>query len=56
MFTFVIWVIGLCFMAAMAWINFLIIAAAFLKHWFLGLLCVGASLIGWIILLVLVFG
>lgn len=55
MFTFVIWVIGLTIMAGMAAINLGIVAAAFGKHWFLGILCLLASIVGWLILFALVF-
>jgi hypothetical protein len=55
MFTFVIWAIGLAIMAGMAYVNFIIVALAFEKHWFLGILCILASLVGWLILFVLVF-
>ena len=55
MFTFVIWVIGLSIMAGMAWFNIAVIGAAFEAHWFLGILCILASLVGWIVLLALVF-
>lgn len=56
MFTFVIWAIGLSIMFGMASVNFYIVVAAFECHWLLGLLTVGASLVGWLILLLLVFG
>jgi hypothetical protein len=55
MFTFVIWVIGLTIMAGMAWVNLVITAAAFAKHWFLGILCILASLVGWLLLFSLIF-
>ena len=55
MFTFVIWVIGLAIMAGMAGINLQIVAAAFEKHWLLGILTIATSLIGWIVLLLMVF-
>ena len=55
MFTFVIWAIGLAIMTGMAAVNLTIVAAAFGKHWFLGVLCVLASFLGWIILFFLVF-
>jgi hypothetical protein len=55
MFTFVVWAIGLAIMAGMAYVNFVITALAFEKHWFLGVLCILASLVGWLILFALVF-
>jgi hypothetical protein len=55
MFTFVIWAIGLAIMAGMAYVNLSVVALAFEKHWSLGMLCILASLIGWLILLVSVF-
>jgi len=51
MFTFVIWAIGISIMTSMAWINMGIISIAFARHWFLGILCVLFSLVGWTILL-----
>jgi len=55
MFTFVVWAIGLYIMARLALFNLAVIAAAFEKHWFFGILSVGVSLAGWLLLLGLVF-
>ena len=44
MFTFVIWSIGLAILIGMVMCNIGIIAAAFRKHWTLGILCMAVSL------------
>jgi len=55
MFTFVVWAIGLYILAHIAVFAFGLIIEAFDSHWFLGLLSVAGSLIGWIVLLALIF-
>ena len=56
MFTFVIWAIGLYILLRIALFNIMLIGVAFEAHWFFGLLAIGGSLVGWLILLLLIFG
>jgi hypothetical protein len=49
--TFVIWLIGLAILIGMAMGNAAIVAVAFRRHWVLGLLTLGASLLVWRVLL-----
>lgn len=55
MFTFVVWAIGLYILFHIAAFNLALIAGAFESHWFLGALAIIGSLIGWILLLALIF-
>ncbi len=55
MFTFVVWAIGLYILFKIAGVNLSAIAVAFELHWFLGILAMIGSLIGWVILLALIF-
>ena len=55
MFTVVVWAIGLYISYHIATFTFGLIVEAFESHWFLGVLAIIGSLIGWIILLALIF-
>jgi hypothetical protein len=55
MFTFVVWVIGLSIMGMLALVNLSIIQKTFERNWLLGLLSGVASLVGWIVLLIIIF-
>ena len=55
MFTFVVWAVGLYILFKIAGVNLSAIAVAFELHWFLGILAMIGSLIGWVILLALIF-
>lgn len=55
MLMFVIWIIGLYILFRIGIVNYLLIGAAFESHWLWGLLSIIVSLIGWAILLALIF-
>jgi len=55
MFTFVVWSVGLIILGHMAFFNFAVTVAAFSKHWLLGLLITAVSIVGWIVLLMMIF-